>query len=182
MELHKNRRLGQSLIYRRAHTLVHFEIILRTMPLVSLQYECAMIHQCGHLFPNCVGSIDGKHVTIKSPPNSGSNYFCYLKKFSIVLLAVVGPDYKFIGYGKNSDGGILEESLIVQKLSNNLLNIPSPKPLLERTIPTPHVLIGDEAFALKTYLMRPFPRRSRQCVLFKYLPSISNSGPIESHI
>jgi len=60
-------------------------------------------------FPNCIGSIDGKHVTIKCPRKSGSNYFCYLKKFSIVLLSIVGPDYKFLcvdigGYGKSSDG------------------------------------------------------------------------------
>jgi hypothetical protein len=46
-------------------------------------------------FPNCIGSIDGKHVTIKCPNKTGSNHFCYLHKFSIVLLAIVDPDYKF---------------------------------------------------------------------------------------
>jgi hypothetical protein len=33
-----------------------------------------------------------------------------------------------------------------------------PKPLLGTNIPIPHVLIGDEGFALQTYLLRPFPR------------------------
>jgi hypothetical protein len=113
---------------------------------------------------NCIGSIDGKHVTIKCPSKSGSNYFCYLKKFSIVLLSIVGPDYKFLcvdigGYGKKSDGGVLEQSVMGQKLEAGALNIPNDKNLPGQNVPAPYVIIGDEAFALKRYLMRPFPYR-----------------------
>lgn len=115
-------------------------------------------------FPNCIGSVDGKHVTIKCPDNSGSRNFCYLKKFSIVLMAIVDPDYKFIcvdvgGYGRNSDGGILEESVMGKRLEAGTLNVPESRPLPGKLENTPMVLIGDEAFALKPYLMKPFPRK-----------------------
>ncbi|CAH1987547.1 unnamed protein product [Acanthoscelides obtectus] len=69
-----------------------------------------------------------KHVTIKRPNNSGSNYWCYLHKYSIVLMAIVGPDYKFIcvdigGFGKNSDGGIFETSNMGKRFEQNCVSL-----------------------------------------------------------
>ncbi|XP_058811060.1 uncharacterized protein LOC131675953 [Topomyia yanbarensis] len=115
-------------------------------------------------FPNCIGSIDGKHVSIKCPNKTGSKHFCYLHKFSVVLMAIVGPDYRFIcvdigGYGKNSDGGIFEMSNMGQRFEAGMMNVPKAKPLPGQIEPCNYVLIGDEAFALKPYLMRPFPYR-----------------------
>lgn len=115
-------------------------------------------------FPNCIGAIDGKHVRIKAPSNSGSLYYNYKEYYSIVLLAVVDADCKFsaidVGsYGREGDAGIYLKSKIGQKIKENTFNIPAPKPLPGTDIVVPHVIVGDEAFALHENLMKPYPRQ-----------------------
>ena len=133
-------------------------------PTTETWTKCAEGFNYSWGFPNCIGSIDGKHITVKCPRKSGSNYWSYLNKFSLVLMAIVGPDYRFIaidigGYGKNSDGGIFETSNMGQRFEANSMNVPTPENLPGQNTPCPYVLVGDEAFALKPYLMRPFPYR-----------------------
>lgn len=113
-------------------------------------------------FPNCVGCVDGKHVRIRNPRHSGSMYRNYKQYFSIVLQGVAGPDYKFIAvdvgaYGKESDGGIFSNSNLSKKLDKGALGSKSFAALPGTNIKVPHVILGDEAYPLKTYLMRPFP-------------------------
>jgi len=35
-------------------------------------------------FPNCLGAVDGKHIRIQNPKNTGSLSFNYKKYFSII--------------------------------------------------------------------------------------------------
>lgn len=84
--------------------------------------------------PHCVGAMDGKHIMIKPPPNSGSYYFNYKHNFSIELLAVVDADYRFvyIDVGCNrsfSVGGVFRNSTLFSALEKNNPNIPQPKPI-----------------------------------------------------
>ena len=47
-------------------------------------------------FPNCYGAMDGKHIVIKQPRNSGSYFFNHKGSFSLVLLGLVDANDKFI--------------------------------------------------------------------------------------
>jgi hypothetical protein len=112
-------------------------------------------------FDNCVGALDGKHIVITSPLNSGSTYYNYKHTFSIVLLALVDSDYKFtyvdIGTnGRVSDRGVFAKSALAAALQDNSLHFPSDQPLPGRQKPQPYVIVADEAFPLKANIMKPF--------------------------
>ena len=128
-------------------------------------------------FPNCIGAIDGKHIVIQAPPGSGSLYFNYKKTFSVVLMALADADYRFrvvhIGaYGKSSDGGVFAESQLGRGLEAATLNVPEDAaiPAAEHLGNMPFTIIGDAAFPLKMYLMRPYPGRdiTRERHIFNY--------------
>lgn len=129
-------------------------------------------------FPHCLGTIDGKHVLIQSPARSGSMYFNYKKTFSIVLLAICNATYEFTlvdigGSGRQSDGGIYNNSKIGDAIENNTLSFPYPSPIngYDETIMFPYTFVADEAFAMKPHMMRPYPRRNeldRTETMFNY--------------
>ena len=80
-------------------------------------------------------------------------------------MAVVNSNYQFtiaeIGdEGRQSDGGLFEASNIGQALDEGLLNIPPPKRLYGDAKLFPFVLVGDKAFPLKEYLIKPYARVS----------------------
>lgn len=116
-------------------------------------------------FPNVIAGIDGKHVRITCPNNSGSLFFNYKNYFSIVLLALVDANYKFLtvdigSYGKEGDAGIFSKSDIGKQVYGDKFNFPSPT-LLPRSknIILPYVIIGDDAFKLDKHVMKPYPKK-----------------------
>ncbi|XP_068119739.1 putative nuclease HARBI1 [Hyperolius riggenbachi] len=113
-------------------------------------------------FPNCGGAIDGKHIRITAPPNTGSYYFNYKGFFSIVLLAVVNSQYEFlyVDIGKNgrvSDGGVIEQCTFYHKLRNNLLNVPTNSQTFGGMN---FSFVADDAFALHEHVLKPYPLKN----------------------
>ncbi|KAM4043782.1 uncharacterized protein ACNLHF_014059 [Anomaloglossus baeobatrachus] len=174
----------------QSFSALHFDFLLgRSTIAVIVRHTCDMIWQ--HLkeqmmpqpnredwlkiskgfkdsvdFPNCIGALDGKHFRVKKPPNSGSRYFNFHKFFSVVILALVDTEYRFIyadigAYGSASDARIFRSSRLAQRLQENSLLIPPPVALPGTSGPlAPYVMVADAGFALSKHVMRPYPRRS----------------------
>lgn len=89
-------------------------------------------------FQHAVGAINGKHINMRAPPNSGSEYFNYKKQFSIVLLAKADFNAKFVSFnlgspGSQFDGGIFKDSCLGNTCKLN--HLPEAANLGERATP-----------------------------------------------
>ena len=123
-----------------------------------------------------VGAIDGKHVACKAPSGSGSENYNYKGFFSIILFAMVLSDYKFLwadvyGNGSSSEAHIYNNSELQAGLENDdIAGWPRPDPLPNDNQDVPYFLVGDDAFSLRTYLMKPYGAKnlSRQQRIFNY--------------
>ncbi|KAL1470314.1 hypothetical protein MTO96_024359 [Rhipicephalus appendiculatus] len=113
-------------------------------------------------FPNCIGAVDGKHVYVVAPKNSGSIFRCYKGRFSAILLAVCDARYRFtlvnIGEcGSRGDAGLFGDCSMGKDLDNYQPGIPPPRNVPGASLKLPYVLVADEAFPLEVNLMRPYP-------------------------
>lgn len=108
--------------------------------------------------------MDGKHINIVPPAQSGSYYYNYKGRHSIVLMAIATASYEFImcdcgTNGRVSDGGVIENTLFYEKLRNGTLRLPSGSKTENISEPLPYVFIGDEAFALRDNFLTPFAQK-----------------------
>ena len=118
--------------------------------------------------PHCLGAVDGKHMVIQAPANSGSTffkycfyYFKYKGTFSINLMAMSDTNYCFLSVdvgesGHHSDGGVFSASGFGHALLHDQIPLP-PNEELQPIRPFPYYFVGNEASPLKTNLMRPYP-------------------------
>lgn len=111
--------------------------------------------------PHCIGAVDGKHIRMIKPSNSGSMFYNYKCYFSTVLFAMCDSNYLFTyvdvgSYGKSSDSG--KNSTLYNKMANGTFEIPNARPIEGDVTDYQFVIIGDEAFPLSENLLRPYGR------------------------
>ena len=124
-------------------------------------------------FPNAYAAVDGKHIGVICPPDSGSDFYNYKGFYSVVLMAFVDFDYRFIfakgAQGKISDGGIFRNSVFNERLQKGLLDLPQPFPKSydpdscseeQSDEKQPIVFVADDASPLTVNCMKPFSKIS----------------------
>lgn len=111
-------------------------------------------------FPQCFGAIDGCHIEVNPPKDEATDYYNYKGWYSTVLFACVDYRYRFMyinvgSPGRSNDSTIFQNSQLKVQHEEN--------PIFERNskniqgVDVPVLLIGDSAFRLSRYLMKPFP-------------------------
>lgn len=128
--------------------------------------------------------MDGKHIEIIPPSGSGSEFYSYEGRHSMVLLAIVDAKYQFImcDFGTNgriSDGGVLQNTKFFKKLQNNLLSILPEENIRNSSRSLPYVFGADDAFPLRVVMMKPFRQAdlsSRKRKIYNYRVSRERSN------
>ena len=111
--------------------------------------------------PHVADALDGKHIAIKKPKKSGSEYLNYKGYFSLVHLALINADYKFLwvnmgASGSSSDAQIFNHSKLKRRIENRTLGLPPPEPLGPGGPNLHNFLLGDGTFALMPWLVKPY--------------------------
>ncbi|XP_066926385.1 uncharacterized protein [Clytia hemisphaerica] len=115
-------------------------------------------------YPHALGAVDGKHIRIIEPKNKGSRYYNYKHTHSIILLAVAGPNYECLYAdvgtpGRANDSGIWNRTSLMKGVQDGTVDLPNGEKLGSSGESVPHVFLGDDAFALRPFVMKPFPQQ-----------------------
>ena len=111
----------------------------------------------------CAGAIDGCHIPVKPPAQNHTDFYNRKGWYSIILQGVVDHNYLFtdvmVGWpGSVHDARVLANSNLYYKAINKKkLNSNHIKILGKDIYP---YLLGDSAYPLNTWLMKPFPHNS----------------------
>ena len=114
-------------------------------------------------FLQALGAIDWKHIRIQEPKNGGSFHYNYKHTHSIILMVIAGPEYECLYTDVGSNGrvngsGIGNKTALLKGTQDESVKLPDDEKLSDVEI-IPYVFLGDDAFALKGLMTKPFPQQ-----------------------
>ena len=114
--------------------------------------------------PHALGALDGKYIPIRCPRRGGSLYHNYKGFHSIVLPALVDADYKFLWVDlgaaeSSSNAWIFKHSNLRHKIEDGTIGFPESESLVDDGPKVHYFILGNDAFPLKLWLMKPYSRR-----------------------
>ena len=127
--------------------------------------------------PNIVGAIDGSHVKIKAPKDSAVDYFSRYQQHDFIIQAVVNGRKLFLdfscGYpGSMHDARVLRRSAIFGRAGRReILSAPTVNINGHEVGP---YLVGDSAYPLSPWLMKPYPEGTRDRDEIKFNKELSS--------
>ena len=84
--------------------------------------------------------------------------------------------------GRTSDSGIWNKSSLLRAIENREIGLPEPRALPYRLEKFPFVILGDDTFALKNYMTKPFPQRNLTIEKIIYNYRRSRPRPISENM
>ena len=113
-------------------------------------------------FPFAFSAIDGSHLPMKCPPGcpkAMKQYYNFKNFYSIILLALVDPKYRFIwasvgAPGNTHDSTLFQSNSLREKITAGSI-LPQSVLEIEGQAIQP-LILGDGAFPMRTRLIKPF--------------------------
>ena len=115
-------------------------------------------------------------MALKKPKNTGTVYHNYKGFFSIVMLALVDGQYKFRWVDASTavswtDAQIFNACQLKRKTDDGNIGFSDPAPITQGGLDVPYFILADDAFALKTWLMKPRRMLTREESIANYSTS-----------
>ena len=122
--------------------------------------ELARYNRATYSYPQAIGAIDGTHICITPPADGYSDYICRKQYPSVVLQAVIDPNYMFRDIYCNTPGSAHDAAVFHRSPLANILRDKMPKhDIVLNDVPVPLHLLGDPAYPISCCIMKGFTGR-----------------------
>ena len=114
--------------------------------------------------PHCFGAVDGSHAPISAPSHLHTDYYNQKGWYSMLIQGLVDANYRFmdvcVGWpGSVHDARVFAHSSLYKEIEHNKI-LPNKTISISGTN-IPLYMIGDSAYPLKSWLMKPFPHNTK---------------------